>query len=56
MCQKNSDCGRDKWNRQGKCVTGMRPSKDGSFLVGDIVMSDREYYELIGVSHWKKDK
>jgi len=21
MCEKNSDCGRDQWNRRGKCVT-----------------------------------
>ena len=56
MCLKNSDCGRDKWNRQGKCVTVMRPNKDGDFVIGDMILTADQYKESYGVSNWKKDK
>jgi hypothetical protein len=56
MCQKNSDCGRDKWNRRGKCVINKYPNKEGDFLMGDIMMSESQYHKRIGVSHWNKDK
>ena len=28
ICETNSDCGRDKWNRKGKCVITKYSNKD----------------------------
>ena len=56
MCLRNSDCGRDKWNRQGKCVIGMRPNKDGNFVFGDMILTADQIEEMYGISNWKKDK
>ena len=28
ICETNSDCGRDKWNRKGKCVITKYKNKD----------------------------
>ena len=56
ICQKHSDCGRDKWNRRGKCVITKYP-KNGGFLVqGDMMFTIEDYQKRIGVSHWKKNK
>ena len=55
MCQKNSDCGRDKWNRQGKCVIRMRPD-NGGFVIGDMILTVGQYESMYGLSHWKKNK
>ena len=54
ICEKNSDCGRDKWNRKGKCVITKRPNEDGNFEFGDIKMSGSHYKNKHG--NWKKHK
>ena len=54
ICEKNSDCGRDKWNRKGKCVITKRPNKNGDFVFGDIVMSGSHYRAKHG--QWRKHK
>ena len=54
ICQKNSDCGRDKWNRKGKCVTTKRPNRYGNFEFGGIKMSGSHYKKKHG--NWRKHK
>ena len=54
ICQKNSDCGRDKWNRKGKCV-GDFPNKNSFLeLFGDINGHGNEYAKKHGP--WRKHK
>ena len=54
ICETNSDCGRDKWNRKGKCVTTKTPNKDGDFVFGDIVMSGSHYRKKHG--QWRNHR
>ena len=54
ICQKNSDCGRDKWNRKGKCVITKRPNRYGNFEFGGIKMSGSHYKKKHG--NWRKHK
>ena len=54
ICETNSDCGRDKCNRKGKCVTTKTPNKDGDFVFGDIVMSGSHYRKKHG--QWRNHR
>ena len=54
ICEKNSDCGRDKWNRKGKCVITKRPNRYGNFEFGGIKMSGSHYKKKHG--NWRKHK
>ena len=53
ICQKDSDCGKDQWNRRGKCVSDYI-YKNGIVSYKDGKMGGSEYDKKYGP--WKNHK